>query len=95
MSALDGVAVTKDPTRASANDAQTKPNAATTKRKNLGAISDEVDSLSHVGAAGVLHNGVMRKVRDNAEHQSYVDGHLSCPRPATHCEIGENDRFLT
>jgi hypothetical protein len=67
MRALAGDAVMEDPTSESANDAQTKPSAATTRRKNLGAISDEVDSLSHVGAAGVLCNGAMRKVRDNAE----------------------------
>ena len=93
-SALAGAAVAEEAIKETANDAQTKPNAATTKRKNLGAISDEVDSLSHVGAAGVLCNGAMRKVRDNAQHQFYVDGLLSCPRPAIHCGIGVNDRFL-
>jgi hypothetical protein len=92
--ALAGAAVTNDAKNDSANDAQTKPSAATTRRKNLGAISDEVDALSHVGAAGVLCNGAMRKVRDNAERQFYVDGHLSYPHPAIHCGIGVNARFL-
>jgi hypothetical protein len=93
MRALAGDAVMEDPTSDSANDAQTKPSAATTRRKNLGAISDEVDSLSHVGAAGVLCNGAMRKVRNNAERQFYVDGQLSYPHPAIHCEIGGNASF--
>jgi hypothetical protein len=54
MRALAGVAVAKDPTSASANDAKTKPSTATTTRKHLGAISDEVEALSHGGVAGVL-----------------------------------------
>jgi hypothetical protein len=53
----------EDPTSASTNDAKTKPSAATTMRKNLGAISDEVGLLSNVGAAGMLCNGAMRKIR--------------------------------
>jgi hypothetical protein len=61
--ALAGAAVTNDVTNDSANDAQTNASAATTTRKNFGAISDEVEALSHGGAAGVLCNGAIRKIR--------------------------------
>ena len=60
--ALAGDAVMEDPTSASTNDAQINASAATTTRKNLGAISDEVDALSQGGAAGILCNGAMRKI---------------------------------
>jgi hypothetical protein len=70
-SALAGDAVTEDPTIVSANDAQINASAATTRRKNLDANSDEVDALSHVGAAGVLCNRAMGKIRDSAEPKVY------------------------
>ena len=88
--ALAGVAVAKDPTSASANDAQTNANVATTTRKNLDASGDEADALSHVGASGVLCNGAMRKIRDSTEHQFY--GHRLHPylHPELRRETGMN-----
>jgi tartrate dehydratase beta subunit/fumarate hydratase class I family protein len=91
MRALAGVAVTKDPTSASANDAQTKASAAPTTRKNFGSNGDE--ALSQFEVTGMICKGAMRKIRDNAELQFYVEGHLSYPHPAIHYGIRVNTLF--
>jgi hypothetical protein len=90
MTALAGDAVTEDPTRASANDAQINASAAITTRKNLGAIDGEADVLSEIGATGAICKGAMRKIRDNPELQFYVEGQLSYPHPAIHYGIRGN-----
>ena len=75
--ALAGDAVTEDPTRASANDAQTNASAAITTRKNLGAIDGEADVLSEIGATGAICKGAMRKIRDTAYPNSTTRGNFS------------------
>jgi hypothetical protein len=75
--ALAGDAVTEDPTRASANDAQINASAAITTRKNLGAIDGEADVLSEIGATGAICKGAMRKIRDSAGPNSTTRGKFS------------------
>ena len=86
--ALAGVAVAKDPTSASANDAQTNANVATTTRKNLGLHGDE--ALSQFEVTGMICKGAMRKIRDSTEHQFY--GHRLHPylHPELRRETGMN-----
>ena len=86
--ALAGVAVAKDPTSASANDAQAKASAATTTRKNLGSLGDE--ALSQFEVTGMICKGAMSKIPDNAVLQFYVEGHRFYPHPAIHYGIRGN-----
>ena len=67
----------EDPTSARANDAPTNASTTKTTRKTLGAISDEVDALSHFGVTGVLCNRVMRKIPAIANNDSRDFGFIS------------------